>query len=200
VPIDEWMLAAASSPWVYPLTALLIVADAFLVIVPSETVVVALGSLALSSGTPNVWVLMPVAAASAVLGDSLCYLIGRRIGTAWIRPGRLSRAAAVAQGTLERRAASVILTARYVPFARIAVNLTAGATGFAYRRFLPLSVIAGIGWACFNVLVGASFGALFPGQPLLGVALSVVVAIGLGVLIDTVVARVSAARAKPEPR
>ena len=191
MPIEEWMLAAASSPWVYLLTAALIIADAFLVIVPSETIVVALGSLALSSGTPSLWLLVPVAAASAVLGDSLCYLIGRRIGTGWIRHDRLARAVEFARVTLSRRAASVILTARYVPFARIAVNLAAGATGFRYRRFLPLSLVAGIGWALFNVFVGASFGALFPGQPLLGVVLAVLVAIGLGVLIDVVVARVS---------
>lgn len=191
MPIEEWMLAVASSPWVYPVTAVLIVADAFLVVVPSETVVVALGALALSTGTPSVWVLVPVAAASAILGDSLCFVIGRRIGTAWIRHTRLARAVEFAKATLDRRAASVILTARYVPFARIAVNLTAGATGFSYRRFLPLSAIAGLGWALFNVFVGASFGALFPGQPLLGVVLAVVVAIGLGVLIDVIVARVS---------
>ena len=77
-----------------------------------------------------------------------------------------------------------------MPFARIAVNLSAGATGFSYRRFLPLSLVAGVGWALFNVFVGASFGALFPEQPLLGVVLAVLVAIGLGVLIDVVVARV----------
>ena len=185
------MLGVAGSPWVYLVTAALIVADAFLVVVPSETVVVALGALALSTGTPSVWLLVPVAAVSAILGDSLCFLIGTRIGTAWIRHARLARAVEFARATLDRRAASVILTARYVPFARIAVNLSAGATGFSYRRFLPLSAIAGLGWALFNVFVGASFGALFPGQPLLAVAISVVVAIAVGVLIDMIVARVS---------
>jgi len=185
------MLAVAGSAWVYPLTAALIIADAFLVIVPSETVVVALGALALSSGTPSLWMLVPVAAASATLGDSLCFLIGRRIGTGWVRNARLARAVEFARATLSRRAASVILTARYVPFARIAVNLSAGATGFAYRRFLPLSLVAGLGWALFNVFVGASFGALFPDQPLVGVVLAVLVAIGLGVLIDVVVGRIS---------
>ena len=188
------MLGVANSPWVYLVTSLLIIADAFLVVVPSETVVVALGALALSTGTPSLWMLVPVAAASATLGDTLCFLIGRRVGTGWIRHARLARAVEFARATLSRRAASVILTARYVPFARIAVNLSAGATGFSYRRFLPLSLVAGVGWALFNVFVGASFGALFPGQPLLGVVLAVLVAIGLGVLIDVVVARVSRAR------
>ena len=183
------MLGVANSPWVYLVTSLLIIADAFLVVVPSETVVVALGALGLSNGTPSLWMLVPVAAASATLGDTLCFLIGRRVGTGWIRHARLARAVEFARATLSRRAASVILTARYVPFARIAVNLSAGATGFSYRRFLPLSLVAGVGWALFNVFVGASFGALFPEQPLLGVVLAVVVAIGLGVLIDSVVAR-----------
>jgi len=184
------MLGAAGSPWVYPATALLIVLDAFLIIIPSETVVVALGALAMSSGSPNVWLLIPVAAISAVIGDNLCFAIGRQVGTsrfAWMRRPRVERAIHVAQRAIDRRPASIILTARYVPFARIAVNLTAGATGFSYRRYLPLTVLAGSCWAVFNVVVGASVGALFPDQPLAGVLVAVVAAVILGVLVDTVV-------------
>lgn len=183
------MLEAAGSPWVYVATAALVLFDAFLVIVPSETVVVALGALALSTGSPNVWVLIPVAAVAAAAGDNLCFALGRAVGTsrwAWMRRPRVQRAIDVARRALERRAASVILTARYVPFARIAVNLTAGATGFSYRRYLPLTMLAGLCWAVFNVLVGASVGSLFPGQPLAAVAIAVVCAILLGIVVDLV--------------
>jgi len=196
VSIEEWMLAAAASPWVYLVTALLVIADAFLVIVPSETVVVALGSLALSTGTPNVWLLVAVAALSAAIGDNLCFLIGRRLGVrrfAWMRRASVASAVDRAGRMIEKRAASVILTARYIPFARIAANLAAGATGFSYRRYLPLTIVAGLGWAVFNVVVGAAFGAVFQGNPVLAVAASVGVAACLGVLIDAVVARTGAA-------
>lgn len=183
------MLEAAGSPWVYVATAALVLLDAFLVIVPSETIVVALGALALSTGSPNVWVLIPVAAVAAAAGDNLCFALGRAVGTSrwtWMRRPRVQRAIDVARRALERRAASVILTARYVPFARIAVNLTAGATGFSYRRYLPLTMLAGLCWAVFNVVVGASVGSLFPGQPLAAVAIAVVCAIMLGIAVDLV--------------
>ena len=65
------MLDLASSPWLYPLVFALVVGDAFLVVLPSETVVVALGALAGATGTPWPAVLVPVAAVGAVTGD-LC--------------------------------------------------------------------------------------------------------------------------------
>jgi len=193
-----WFELAGQSPLLYLLLFGLVVADAFTVVLPSETVVVALGSLALSTGSPNIWLVLPVAALGAVLGDNLCYAIGRQIGTerfAWMRRPRVAAAIEGARTGLQRRAASVILTARYIPFARIAVNLTAGATGFRYRRYLPLTVVAGIGWAIYNTLIGAMFGAWLSAYPVLAIVISVVVAIALGITIDAITARIAARRA-----
>jgi membrane-associated protein len=195
VTVDAFLDALGGSPWLYPALFLLVVGDAFLVVLPSETVVVALAALAGATGSPQLGVLIPVAAAGAVVGDGLCYLIGRRIGVdrwAWQRRGRVARALARARSTVLQRPAVLIFTARYVPFARIAVNLSAGASGLPWRRFLPLSVAAGTGWAFYNTGVGLLFGAALPQQPVLAIVLSVVVAITLGLLIDFVVKRVSA--------
>jgi membrane protein DedA with SNARE-associated domain len=60
-----------------------------------------------------------------------------------------------------------------VPFGRVAVNLTAGASGFGYPRFLALTAVAGVCWAGYT---------------------SVVVALVLGVLVDRVTAHISAVR------
>lgn len=195
------VLAAAGSPWVYPVLFLLTVLDAFLVVLPSETVVVALGALALSGSGPNLFVLIPVAAAAAIVGDSLTFAVGQRIGLGrfrWMRRPRVVLAFGWARRSLDRRAAAVLLTARFVPFGRIAVNLTAGATGFRYRRFLGLTAIAGLCWAVYNVVVGAIFGAWLGGNPVLAVAVSVVVAIGLGILVDQVSARVTRAGSRTD--
>jgi len=184
--------AIAQSPWLYAVVFVLVVADAFIVVLPSETVVVALGSLAMSTGSPNVWMLIPVAALGAIVGDNLCYFIGRRIGTerfGWMRRPRIQAAIGHARTALHKRPASLILTARYIPFARIAANLTAGATLFPYRRYLPLTIVAGSGWAVYNCVIGALLGAWLSSYPVLAVAISVVVAIGLGILIDTLAAR-----------
>lgn len=187
VTVDAFFDALGSSPWLYPAVFLLVVGDAFLVVLPSETVVAALGALGGATGHPLLGVLIPVAALGAVVGDSLCFLIGRRIGTdrwRWMREGRVASALGRVRGTMLTRPAVLIFTARYIPFARIAVNLSAGASGLAWRRFLPLSAAAGTGWAFYNTGVGLVFGTVLPDQPLLAIALSVGVAITLGLLID----------------
>jgi len=194
----DGLLGLAESPWLYAALFGLVVADAFLVILPSETVVVALGALAAATGRPSVLLLMPVAAAGALLGDSLLFLIGRRIGIdrwAWQRRGRIASALARARATVLVRPAVLIFTARYIPYARIGVNLSAGAAGLPARRFLPLAAVAGTSWAIYNLTVGAVFGSALPGSPLLAILLSVIVAIVLGITVDLVVQRVAARRA-----
>jgi membrane-associated protein len=116
--IEQVLLGMASSPWIYAALFLLVVADAFLVVLPSETLVVALGALAAAGGEPSVVLLVPVAAMGALVGDSLCYLIGTRIGTdrwAWQRRGRVATALARARRTVLTRPAVLIFTARYIP-------------------------------------------------------------------------------------
>jgi membrane-associated protein len=197
--IAEWVQQLSTTPWLYLGLLVLVIADAFLVVLPSETVVVALGSLSLSTGSPALAPVLLVAAVGAVVGDNICYALGRKVGAdrfSWMRRGRGLAAIEAARLTLRRRPASVILTARYIPFARIAANLTAGATGFPYRRYLPLTLVAGTSWALYNCLIGALFGAWLADNPVLAVVVSVIVAISLGITIDTIVARVSARRAR----
>jgi membrane-associated protein len=149
-----------------------------------------------------VLLLVPVAAAGALLGDSLLYLIGRRIGIdrwAWQRRGRVALVLARARATVLVRPAVLIFTARYIPYARIAVNLSAGAAGLPARRFLPLAAVAGTCWAIYNLAVGALFGSALPETPLLAIALSVVVAIVLGITVDLVVQRIAARKALALP-
>lgn len=192
--IEAWLLSIAASPWIYAALFLLVVADAFLVVLPSETLVVALGALSAASGEPSLLLLVPVAAVGALVGDSLCYLIGTRIGIdrwAWQRRGRIAAALARARATVLSRPAVLIFTARYIPYARIAVNLSAGAAGLPLRRFLPLATAAGAAWAIYNVVIGAVFGTALPGNPVLAVGLSIAVAIVLGVTVDLIAQRLS---------
>ena len=195
--IEAWIAALTGSPWLYPLVFGLVVGDAFLVVLPSETVVVGLGALAAATGTPLLGVLIPVAALGAIVGDSLCYLIGHRIGSdrwAWQRRGRIGAALVRARRTVLSRPAVLIFTARYIPFARIAVNLSAGAAGLPYRRYLPLSAAAGLGWALYNTGIGALFGTALRAQPVLAVVISVLVAIALGVTVDLIANRIASTR------
>jgi membrane protein DedA with SNARE-associated domain len=142
-------------------------------------------------------VLIPVAAVGAIVGDSACYGLGRTIGSdrwAWQRRGRIGLAIERARRTVLRRPAVLIFTARYIPFARIAVNLSAGAARLPYTRYLPLSAAAGTGWAICNTGVGLLFGSAMPDQPILAIVISVAIAITLGVLADLIANRRAARR------
>ncbi len=198
------LLVTISSPWI-PLIVFAIAAlDGLLPPLPSETVVVAAAAVGAATGTPNPWVIGVAAALGAFAGDTLTYALGRAIGTdrfAWMRTARAEAAAGWARRGLERRAASLILIARYIPVGRVAVNLTAGAVSFPIRRFVPLALLAAVVWAAYSVGVGALFGRLFEDDPLVGSAVGVVVAITLGLLVDRVIAwrRGASARAAHTP-
>ncbi|AWB95169.1 hypothetical protein DCE93_05460 [Agromyces badenianii] len=194
---DAWIRDLAESHWLVPLLFALVVGDAFFVVLPSETAVVALGALSATTGSPSLGVILPVAAAGAVVGDALCYLIGRRVGLdrwRWQRTGRIGATIAKMRIAVHRRTAVLLFTARYVPFARIAVNLAAGAGRVPLRRYLPLSAAAGVAWACYNVAIGAIVGNVLRDSPLLAIAVSIPIAIALGVTVDRAVALLDARR------
>jgi membrane-associated protein len=191
---DAWIGELAASPWLIPALFALVVGDAFLVVLPSETAVVALGALWATEGLP------PAGhrpgrcrrrddRRRAVLPDRPAHR-ARRVALATRRPGRRGDRA----GAGHRRTAVLVFTARYVPFARIAVNLAAGAGRVPLRRYLPLSLAAGIAWAAYNVAVGSIIGSAFVDAPLLAVAVSMAVAIVLGIVVDRAVAGLDARR------
>src|ERR1700674_3213340 len=72
----------------YPLLFLIVMAESSGVPVPGETGLIAAAVLA-SKGTLTIELVIPIAAAGAIVGDNIGYLIGRR-GGRWLleRPGR----------------------------------------------------------------------------------------------------------------
>lgn len=191
--ISDFVLAAAEQPWVYLLVLVCCVLDGFFPPIPSESVVVGLASLVLTQGVPDPWLLILVAATGAFLGDNLAFRFGRAIGTTrfrWMRRPRMQRSFTWAGNELSKRAASLILVARFIPIGRVAVNLTAGATGYSQRRFVALTALSGLVWAGYSVGVGAVAGTWFQHNHLLGVAVAVGIAVALGFLVDRVIALV----------
>lgn len=204
--INEFAVDLGGSPWVYFAVLAFAAIDAFFPPLPSESIVVALAAIGASAGDPDLVLLAVSAGVGAFLGDNFTYRVGRAIGVERFslekRP-RLARAVARAQRELDRRAAILILTARYIPVGRTAVNLTAGATGFAYRRFLPLSILGASSWATYSVLIGVVAGTWVEENPLLGAVVAVVIAAGVGFVIDQLLQRrhrkEMARDAEPEP-
>ncbi|MET0811960.1 MAG: VTT domain-containing protein [Microbacterium sp.] len=190
--VDDLLAGIAQSPWALALLFALVFADALLVVVPGEAAVTAFGALAVAQGEPLLWAVILVAGAAAVCGDALCYVVGRTVGLdrwRWMRRPRIRAAFAWARLRLDRRAALVLFTARFIPFARLAVNLTAGATGIPAPRYLGIAALAALAWAAYQALVGAVVAAILPGGPVAAVVVSVVLAVGLGLAVDAVLAR-----------
>ncbi|SUE13485.1 hypothetical membrane protein [Rhodococcus gordoniae] len=190
--INEFIIGQAAALWVYPLVFAVCILDGFFPPVPSETVLVTLASLSGSTGLPHLWIVVVLAALGAIIGDNIAYTIGRKVGTdrfRWMRRPKARAAFAWARHGLDKRGAAVILTARYIPIGRIAVNMTAGATRYPRQKFVPLTILGGTTWALYSALVGRLVGGWFESQPLLGAAVSICVAVVLGVGIDHLVQR-----------
>lgn len=190
--INDYAIDLGGSPWVYVAVLAFAAIDAFFPPLPSESVVVALAAIGASTGEPDLVLLGLAAGAGAFLGDNVTYRVGRAIGVerfALEKRPRLATAVERAERELDRRAAILILTARYIPVGRTAVNLTAGATAFPYRRFLPLSVLGASSWALYSVLIGVVAGTWVKENPLLGAAVAVVIAAAVGFVIDQVLQR-----------
>ncbi len=186
-------MQTVTSPWLYVIMLAVAVIDGFFPPIPSETVLVAAAAVGASTGEVNIVLLCAIAAVGAAIGDNIAFAIGRRLGTgrfAWMRRPRVAAAFDHAQRALDRSSAALILGARYIPVGRVAVNMSAGALGFPWRRFLPLSIVAGTSWSIFSVAIGLLAGSWVKDQPLLSAALGIALALLIGLIID----RVAAAR------
>lgn len=185
-----------ASPWLLLLVLVLAVGDSLVPMVPAETVVLTAGTFA-ATGSPSAALLVVAAWAGALLGDVLAHHLGRGTGplTRWLRRGRLGGAViGAAERALRARGGVIILGARFVPGARTAVNLTAGATGFPRPTFVLFSSLASLTWAVYYVGIGMLGGVVFAQNPLLGVALGIGLALALGGLLE-LARRVRVARA-----
>ncbi|KQQ64697.1 DedA family protein [Microbacterium sp. Leaf320] len=197
--INELIMQTVASPWLYVVLLAVTVVDGFFPPVPSETVLVAAAAVLASTG--EFWALIPlglIAALGAAIGDNIAFALGRRLGTtrwAWMRRPRVAAAFAHAESALEQRSAALILGARYIPVGRVAVNMSAGALRFSWRRFLPLSVVAGVSWSALSLAIGLLAGSWVTEQPLLSAGIGIAVALVIGLVID----RVAAARRRRAP-
>jgi membrane protein DedA with SNARE-associated domain len=189
--INELIVLAAGSPWLYLVMFATAVIDGFFPPIPSETVLIAGAAVAVSSGGTNVVLLGLIAAVGAMIGDNIAYAIGRSVGTTrfrWMRRPRFAAGFELARRALQHNGAGLILVGRFIPVGRVAVNMSAGALGFSWRRFLPLSAISAIIWSVYSAGIGLLFGHWLEDQPLLGAIFGIGFALAIGVIIDRVTA------------
>lgn len=199
--ITPLVVDLAASPLVYVVLFVLCLVDGFFPPVPSEAALVAVAAVAATSGQPVLAAVLAVAALGAVAGDSIAYWIGRRIGSARLARARRPRLAAAfgfAERQMRRRSASLILVGRYIPVGRVAVNMTAGATRLPYRRFLGISALAGTAWSATSIAIALAASSVLH-EPVVAALVSMVVAAGLGIVVDRVLGRVTRGRDARRP-
>ncbi|HWI31140.1 MAG TPA: VTT domain-containing protein [Microbacterium sp.] len=182
----------ASGVWALPALFALVFGDAFLVVVPGEAAVTAFAALSVVHGQPALPAVVVVAAVAAFAGDATCYAFGRSVGLdrwAWARHPRVLALRSWAHDRLQRSTAAIVFTARFIPFARIAVNLTAGAERVPAPRYLGMSALAALAWACYQSFIGAAIARLLPDAPVAAVVISIAVALAMGWGLDVALTR-----------
>jgi membrane-associated protein len=135
----------------YPVLFLLIMAESGGVPVPGETALIA-GAVLASQGQLEIELIIPLAAAAAITGDNLGYLIGRK-GGRWLleRPGRFhsQRLQVLRTGEpfFERHGPKAVFFGRFLLGLRVWASWLAGATRMPWRSFVIWNALGGIGWA-----------------------------------------------------
>ncbi|MFD1716589.1 DedA family protein [Georgenia deserti] len=184
--VEDAVLTLGASPWLLVAVFLLSAIDGFFPPVPSESVVIAAAVLSVAGNGPSLWLLVPAAAVGAFLGDLIAYSIGTKIPVETMRlfRGRRGRAALeYAKRMLARRGSVFILSGRFIPVGRVAVNMTAGAVGYPRSRFAAIDALAAVVWAGYSTLMGLGAGHVLHEHPVIAVVVGVVggVTVGLGV-------------------
>ncbi|MDA8060881.1 MAG: DedA family protein [Actinomycetota bacterium] len=130
----------------------LVAAESLGVPLPGETILIAAGVAAGSSHALSVWVIFVVAAAAAVLGDNVGFLIGAKGGYRLLRRyGRYIRVrdseVKVGRLVFDRHGGKVVFFGRFVSVLRTYAAFLAGTLKMRWRRFLAFNAAGGILWA-----------------------------------------------------
>ncbi|MFA6494451.1 MAG: VTT domain-containing protein [Candidatus Paceibacterota bacterium] len=132
---------------------------------PGDSLLFTAGVLA-AAGFLNIWILVPLVFAAAVLGDNLGYFLGRKAGVKlfqreesfFFKRSNVDKA----KKFFEEHGRRSIVLARFVPVVRAFVPPIAGVGQMEYRRFLAYDLLGGALWACGLPILGYVLGTTVP--------------------------------------
>jgi membrane-associated protein len=150
----------------YPLLFLLVMSESSGLPIPGETSLIAAAVLA-SQGKLEIALVIPLAAAAAIVGDNIGYVIGRK-GGRWLlqRPGAFQRqrqeVLRVGEPFFEAHGPKAVFFGRFILGLRVWASWLAGATRMHWRAFALWNALGGIAWASaiglIAYLLGSSAG------------------------------------------
>jgi len=151
--------------WSYGILFTIIFVETGLVIMPflpGDSLLFASGALA-ALGAFNLPIVLTIFIIAAILGDTVNYHIGKKIGTAipedsWF--GRLvnKERMQIAQDFFNKHGGKTIVIARFMPFVRTFIPFVAGASRMNYGYFLLYNVVGAFLWVFICTLAGYFFG------------------------------------------
>jgi membrane-associated protein len=132
---------------------------------PGDSLLFTAGFLA-SQGYLNIWILVPLAFIGAILGDSVGYAFGTRIG-----PKLFNKEDSLLFNKKHLKKAEIfykdhgpktIVIARFLPVIRTFAPIVAGIGNMKYSLFLSFNIIGGVLWGIGMPLLGYWLGGLIP--------------------------------------
>jgi membrane protein DedA with SNARE-associated domain len=120
---------------------------------PGETILVAAALLAATPGQINIVVVVLAAAAGAIVGDGMGYMVGRRLGLPFLcRYGRYIRLnedrLLIGRYLFFQYGNAVVFFGRFIAVLRMFAALLAGANCMPAGRFFFFNITGGVCWAC----------------------------------------------------
>src|SRR5437588_8682804 len=125
---------------------------------PGETALIAAAVLA-SQGKLQIWLVILIGAASAIVGDNIGYFLGRKLGREVLEargPFQTHRRRALAAGDrfFSRHGTWTVFFGRWIALIRIATAWLAGINEMPFHTFFAWNAFGGITWAITYGLVG----------------------------------------------
>lgn len=151
--------------WSYGILFAIVFVETGIVIMPflpGDSLLFASGTLA-ALGAFNLYALLIVFFAAAVIGDTVNYHIGHKVGMSIPENSLIGRVInrerlEIAQRFFNKHGGKTIVIARFMPFIRTFIPFVAGASRMNYRYFLFYNVLGAFLWVMSCTLLGYFFG------------------------------------------
>lgn len=151
--------------WLYAILFLIIFVETGLVVMPllpGDSLLFAAGALAADpSNDFNIYLLIPLLIAAALLGDNTNYFIGSKIGVRifdlkWklLKREYLDQTHAF----YEKHGGKALIMARFVPIVRTFAPFAAGLGTMTYRKFIGFCIAGAVLWVSSISILGYAFG------------------------------------------
>jgi membrane-associated protein len=135
----------------------------FFPFLPGDSLLFASGFFA-ATGDFNIFVLLGIAWAAAIIGDQCNFFIGHFLGKRIIASGKVKAMTperiAKSEAFLDKWGTLAIFLGRFFPFIRTFVPFLAGMGGMKWHDFILFNVLGGVTWSTLFTLLGFFFGGI----------------------------------------